>query len=146
MRGVARTFFSKEDQEEITRAIMKAELETSGEIRVHIDENCPGEVLDRAAHVFKTLHMHHTHHRNGVLIYMAVNHHKFAIIGDKGINKVIPANFWDDTKEGMLRLFRQNQFREGLIFAITSTGEHLARYFPAQVDDKNELPDDISFG
>lgn len=146
MGGAAKKFFSVEEQEEITRSVMTAELETSGEIRVHIEEKCPGDVLDRAAHVFKTLHMHNTAQRNGVLIYMAIDHKKFAIIGDMGINKVIPANFWDDTKEGMLNLFKQNRFKDGLIFAIGSVGEHLSKYFPAQVDDTNELANDISFG
>jgi uncharacterized membrane protein len=146
MAGAAKKFFTPEEQEEITRAVMKAELETSGEIRVHIEENCPGEVLDRAAHVFKTLHMHRTDLRNGVLIYLAIKHRKFAIIGDMGINKVVPSNFWDDTKEGVLTMFKQNRFREGLVFAIGSVGEHLSRFFPAQVDDTNELSNDISFG
>ena len=91
----ARRFFTKKEKEEIQKAILNAELDTSGEIRVHIETNCEGEVLDRTAYLFKKIGMQKTELRNGVLIYLAVQSHKFAIIGDKGINAVVPANFWD---------------------------------------------------
>jgi uncharacterized membrane protein len=146
MKVNAKEFFSREEQEEIRQSVMDAEMETSGEIRIHIENNCPGDVLDRAAYVFKVLHMHKTAIRNGVLIYLAINHRKFAIIGDKGINKVVPANFWDDIKEGMLNSFKQNDFTGGLCYAVKAAGEQLKKYFPRKTDDVNELPDDISFG
>jgi len=125
---------------------MSAELDTSGEIRVHIENTCSGDVLDRAAFVFKQLGMNKTELRNGVLIYLAVKNRRFAIIGDKGIHAVVPPTFWDDIKAGMLDDFRENRFTEGLIRAIESTGEHLRKHFPRSVNDVNELPDDISFG
>jgi uncharacterized membrane protein len=142
----AKEFFTPEEQENIKQAIIAAELETSGEIRVHIENSCKGDVLDRAAYVFHHLKMTRTHLRNGVMIYLAVKHRKFAIIGDKGINHVVPANFWDDIKEGMLDFFRKEEFAEGLCYAIKATGEQLKKYFPRQQDDIDELPDDISFG
>jgi uncharacterized membrane protein len=142
----AKDFFSPEEQDDIKQAIMNAELDTSGEIRVHIENVCKGDVLDRAAYVFKNLGMANTGLRNGVLIYLAVRNRKFAIIGDKGINRVVPPDFWDGTKSTMLEFFREGKFSEGLIHAITESGIHLKRYFPHQMDDINELPDDISFG
>jgi uncharacterized membrane protein len=142
----AKKFFSKQEQEDIKQAILNAELDTSGEIRVHIENVCKGEVLDRAAYVFKWLKMDQTALRNGVLIYLAVKSRKFAIIGDAGINKSVPANFWDSTKHEMLNYFRNEDFVEGLIFGITQAGLHLKKYFPHKKDDINELPDDISFG
>lgn len=142
----AKKFFSKEEQEDIKQAILNSELDTSGEIRVHIENVCEGEVLDRAAYVFKHLKMNQTKLRNGVLVYLAVKNRKFAIIGDQGINKVVPPDFWEHTKQKMLDYFRKDEFVEGLILAITETGEHLKKYFPHQKDDVNELPDDISFG
>ena len=125
---------------------MAAEMETSGEIRVHIENICNGDVLDRAAYVFHHLKMTHTRLRNGVLIYLAIKHRKFAIIGDKGIHRVVPENFWDDIKEGMLNYFKKEEFAEGLCYAIMTTSEQLKKYFPRQADDTDELPDDISFG
>lgn len=146
MEVSAKKFFSKQEQEDIKQAILNSELDTSGEIRVHIENVCKGDVLDRAAYVFKWLKMDRTQLRNGVLIYLAVRNRKFAIIGDQGINQVVPANFWDSTKQKMLNYFRNDEFVEGLIFGITETGLHLKKYFPHKKDDVNELPDDISFG
>jgi uncharacterized membrane protein len=142
----ALNFFSSEQKEDIKQAILNAELDTSGEIRIHIENNCPGDVLDRAAYIFEKLKMKETENRNGVLIYLSLNHRKFAIIGDAGINAVVPENFWDNIKEEMLMKFRENNFSLGLSIAITKTGEQLKKFFPHQKDDINELTDEISFG
>jgi uncharacterized membrane protein len=141
----AANFFAKEQQEDIRQAILNAELDTSGEIRVHIENTCPGEVLDRALNIFTKLEMEKTANRNGVLIYLAVKNRKFAVIGDKGINDVVTDNYWDSIKNRMLDHFRENHFTEGLVEAITATGIQLKKYFPYLTDDKNELSDEISF-
>ena len=146
MSVTARDFFTLEEQDDIRQAIMNAELDTSGEIRVHIENVCSGDVLDRASYLFKNLGMTKTEQRNGVLIYLAVRNRKFAIIGDKGINSVVPPDFWDNIKMKMLDYFRDGNFCEGLIYAITESGKHLKQFFPYKKDDVNELPDDISFG
>jgi uncharacterized membrane protein len=146
MTVLAKDFFSAEEQENISLAVQNAELDTSGEIRVHIENVCSGEVLDRASFIFRKLGMDKTELRNGVLIYLAVKNRKFAIIGDSGINKVVPGNFWDDIKHKMLNHFRNDEFEAGLRNAISSVGEQLKTYFPHKKDDVNELPDEISFG
>ena len=117
----------------------------AGEIRVHIEDKCTGESTDRAAYLFEKLDMHRTELRNGVLFYLAIKNRKFAILGDVGINKVVPDNFWDDIRDLLLNHFRENRFAEGLIEGITRAGKQLKKEFPYQKDDVNELPDDISF-
>jgi uncharacterized membrane protein len=139
-------FFSPLEKEEITQAIMNAELDTSGEIRIHVENTFTGDVMDRAALIFKQLGMNKTEQRNGVLIYLAVKNRRFAIIGDSGIHKVVPENYWDNIKAQMLNHFRDGRFADGLIEAITSTGDHLKKHFPRLKNDMNELSDDISFG
>jgi uncharacterized membrane protein len=141
----ASTFFTKDQQEQIRAAIKKAEEETSGEIRVHIETKLSGKVLDRAAWVFKKIGMHATENRNGVLFYLAVRNKKFAIIGDKGINAKVPDNFWDDISEVLQKHFRTKKFTEGLIEGILMAGQQLREQFPHKKDDINELPDEISF-
>lgn len=141
----ARNFFTKEQQEEIRLAIINAELDTSGEIRVHIENTCKDDVLDRALEVFNKLGMEKTASRNGVLIYLAVKNRKFAIIGDKGIHEAVTENYWDSVKNKMLNHFRENQFTEGLVEAITETGNKLKKYFPYRTNDVDELSNDISF-
>ena len=142
----ASSFFTKEQQEQILSAVKEAEEETSGEIRVHIETNCKGEVLDRAAFIFSKLGMQKTEKRNSVLFYLAVRNRRFAVMGDKGINAVVPEDFWDDIKNLLLNHFREERFTEGLIEGITLVGNKLKSHFPYQTDDVNELSDDISFG
>jgi uncharacterized membrane protein len=139
-------FFTKEQREDIRQAVLNAELDTSGEIRVHIETNCKGEVLDRAAFIFSKLGMQKTEKRNSVLFYLAVRNRRFAVMGDKGINAVVPEDFWDDIKNLLLNHFREERFTEGLIEGITLVGNKLKSHFPYQTDDVNELSDDISFG
>jgi uncharacterized membrane protein len=143
---MASSLFSQEDQKKIVEAIKAAELNTSGEVRMHIENHCKGDVLDRAAEVFKILKMNKTKLRNGVLFYLAVKDKKFAILGDGGINKVVPANFWDEIKNTMREEFRQHRFTEGLCKGIEMAGHALKQHFPYQSDDVNELSDEISFG
>lgn len=141
----SRTFFSKEEQQKIVAAIKEAELNTSGEIRVHIENHCKKETLERAAEVFYDLKMNQTAARNGILFYLAAKDHKFAIIGDEGINKNVEHDFWNDIKDEMVAMFKENKFAEGLIAGILKCGERLKEYFPYQSDDVNELSDEISF-
>jgi len=141
----ALTFFSKEQQAQILAAVKEAEMETSGEIRVHIESSLKGDVLDRAAWLFKKLGMHETAERNGVLFYLAVNHRQFAILGDAGINAKVPTGFWDDIRELLQKNFKEGKFTEGLSEGILLAGKHLKMHFPHKPDDVNELPDEISF-
>lgn len=138
-------FFSNEEKKQITDAIAEAEMDTSGEIRLHVEGRCKIDVLDRAAYIFGKLNMHETAQRNGVLFYLAVHDRKFAILGDAGINQVVPANFWDEIKETMLAFFREGKFTDGLSRGILMAGQQLKDNFPFQSDDVNELSDEISF-
>ena len=141
----ARSFFTKEEQQKIVAAIKEAELNTSGEIRVHIENHCKEEALERAAEVFYDLKMDRTAARNGILFYLSVKDHKFAIIGDEGINKEVEHDFWNDIKDEIISNFKENKFAEGLIAGILKCGDKLKKYFPHQNDDVNELSDEISF-
>lgn len=146
MGSLARDFFNKEERIEIKKAILNAELDTSGEIRVHIENDCKGDVLDRAAYLFGKLDMDKTELSNGILFYLAIKSQKFAIIGDSGINEAVPENFWVDIKVEMAKRFNAGEFTDGLSEGIRQTGTHLKKHFPRHIDDINELTDEISFG
>jgi len=143
---MARDLFTKEDEKAIVAAIKEAELNTSGEVQVHIESNCKGNVLDRAAKVFSILKMHKTKLRNGVLFYLAVKDHKFAILGDIGINQLTTDDFWDVIKDNMGEHFKNGELTMGICEGIKMAGEQLKSHFPYQDDDVNELPDEVSFG
>jgi uncharacterized membrane protein len=142
----AKDFFTKDQQKVIVDAVKEAELNTSGEIRVFIEDNCAGDALDRAAHIFEQLEIHKTRERNGVLFYLALSHRKFAILGDAGINSKVKKDFWDEIKHVMVGHFKAHDFTAGLSKGIIMAGEALKTHFPHQADNVNELPDDIVFG
>ncbi|CAM1334711.1 TPM domain-containing protein [Tenacibaculum aestuariivivum] len=140
-------FLSKEEEQEIILAIKKAERNTSGEIRVHIEASSGKEdAFKRTLDVFKSLKMFNTKQQNAVLIYVAVEDHTFVIYGDKGINNVVPENFWDTTKNVMQDHFKKGDFKQGIVNGILKAGEELKSHFPWQVNDKDELSNEISKG
>ena len=139
-------FLTPAQEAEIVEAIRLAEHETSGEIRVHIENTASGDAFNRAREVFHFLKMDETELKNGVLIYVAVDDHHFVICGDKGIDDVVAKDFWVSTKEIMAAQFKTGNFKQGLIDGIAKAGEELRRYFPCTPGDKNELPNEISNG
>ena len=139
-------FLTKEEEQEIVQAIVTSEKNTSGEIRVHIEETSEKPPIERAKEVFSSLEMHKTEARNGVLFYVGVANKGFAILGDEGINNVIEADFWDCTKDIVLEHFKNKEFKKGLVEGVLRAGEKLKHYFPYQSDDTNELSNEISKG
>lgn len=139
-------FLSKAEEAEIIEAIRQAESQTSGEIRVHIESHDNGNAEQRALEVFHLLKMDNTKAQNGVLIYIAIDDRDFVICGDKGINDVVPENFWNSTRDVMQAHFRQGAFKQGLIEGILKAGKELAAHFPWDAEDRNELSNDISKG
>ncbi|WP_308993827.1 TPM domain-containing protein [Mariniflexile litorale] len=139
-------FLTPIEEKEIIEAIRIAELNTSGEIRVHIEKTSKDDATNRALEVFYMLKMDNTKLQNGVLIYVAVNDKTFVIYGDKGINDVVSKNFWDSTKDIMQSHFKIGQFKQGLVEGILKSGEQLKKYFPYTNLDTNELSNEISKG
>ena len=140
------SFLSHQEQADVLAAISDAESQTSGEIRLHLESCCKGDVLDRAAMVFETLAMHKTALRNGVLFYLATEDRKFAILGDGGINAVVPEGFWNEVKDTVIAGLAAGNPSEGLASGIRLAGQQLSAHFPLEANDINELSNDISFG
>lgn len=137
--------FTEQEQEQISNAIAEAEKATSGEIRIAIDEHCEGDAFEKATSYFTKLGMDKTSRHNGVLIFLAHADHKFAIIGDRGINSVVPEDFWETTKVAMKAHFSAGNLANGIIAGVILAGEKLAQFFPSENDDINELPNDIIY-
>lgn len=141
-------YFLAEGKQQIIDAIREAERLTSGEIRVFIESRCSYmEALDRAAEIFFDLKMDLTKDRNGVLIYLAMKDHQFAVFGDEGIHKEVGDKFWNEEVGKMMENFNKNDFVEGIRQVVLDVGEALKKHFPYDNStDKNELPDDLVFG
>lgn len=139
-------FLTQKEESAVVEAIRKAEKNTSGEIRVHIEKTTSKAPFDRALEVFHLLKMDETELKNGVLIYLAVTDRKFVICGDKGINDLVPTDFWHTTKTAMASHFKSGNFKQGLVDGIAKAGEQLQKYFPFEEGDTNELSNEISKG
>lgn len=139
-------FLTPFEEKEIIAAICEAELNTSGEIRVHIEAHCTINAYDRATEVFDFLHMNNTKNSNGVLIYVAVKDRTLVILGDKGINDLVAPGFWESTKDSIIAHFKNGNIGQGLKDGILKAGQQLKQHFPYSKRDSNELHDTISIG
>ncbi|GGK40306.1 MULTISPECIES: TPM domain-containing protein [Flavobacteriaceae] len=139
-------FLTATQEQALIETIKVSEKNTSGEIRVHIEKSTEKSPMDRALEVFYMLEMDKTELRNGILIYVAVESKKIAIIGDEGINNLVPKNFWDEELAMLISYFKASNFTKGLELTILKIGEKLKEFFPYQKDDSNELSDEISKG
>ena len=139
-------FLTAEEEQEIVQAILEAEKNTSGEIRVHIESHTKLKHFERAKAIIHLLKMDNTKDENGVLIYVAVQDRKFVIYGDRGIDKAVPKNFWDTTKDTIQHQFENGHFKQGIIAGILSAGKELETHFPWNRGDLNELSNEVSKG
>lgn len=146
MSNKVEDFLTSDEEQDIVEAIRVAELNTSGEIRVHIEKTSKGDATNRALDLFHTLKMDNTKLQNAVLIYLAIEDKTFVIYGDKGINDVVEDNFWNSIKDVMQLYFKQGNFKQGLIEGVLKSGEQLKKYFPYTDSDSNELTNEISKG
>jgi uncharacterized membrane protein len=138
-------FIPSEGQRRIAAAITEAERHTTGEICVHVTPRCRGDVMKRAVKTFNRLHLYTTKRRNAVLIFVAYDDRKLAILGDTGINEVVPEGFWDNEVEELTRFLKAGRPVDGLCTIIAHMGERLSHYFPGERDDENELSNEVTF-
>ena len=138
-------FIPSAGQRRIADAITAAERHTTGEICVHVTPRCRGNVVKRATRTFDRLHLYTTKRRNAVLIFIAYEDRKFAILGDTAINDAVPQGFWDGEVEELGRYLKAGRPVDGLCDIIARIGERLSEFFPGERDDENELSNEVSF-
>ena len=138
-------FIPNEGQRRIADAITAAERHTTGEICVHVTPRCRGNVMKRAVKTFNRLHLYTTKRRNAVLIFIAYDDRKLAILGDTAINEAVPEGFWDGEVEELTHDLEAGRPVDGLCAIIARMGERLSEYFPGERDDENELSNEVTF-
>ena len=139
------SFLNEKEIKDLAVIISKAELLTSGEIRLHLEEKCQIDTETRALEVFCSLNMGKTRLKNAVLIYISYGDQKFAICGDKGIHENVSNRFWKSLRNGLKRSFEKKDFFNGISVTIMECGRQLRTYFPYQHDDINELENHVTF-
>lgn len=129
----------------LVEAIQDAEEHSTGEIRVHIDSSENANNAAVAFGVFKSLNMEHTQERNAVLFHVNFHQRYLTIIGDEGIHAKVSQVFWDRIHDEATAEFAAGNYLEGLRNAILKTGIELKKHFPVSGENKNELPNEITF-
>lgn len=138
-------FLTESQEQQIVEAIEKAEKQTSGEVRVHIEHHCDEEPLERSAYIFHELGMDQTELQNGVLIYVASEDHKAAIYAGKGIYDQVEKDYWNDVLNILIQHFKKKEFEQGIEDAVKKVGTKLAELFPYKGTDISELSNEISY-
>jgi uncharacterized membrane protein len=135
------------DEQRIVAAIEAAELVTSGEVRVHLNDTCSGDPLRDAQKQFQKLGMHRTAERNGILFFIALESHKFAVVGDSGIHAKVGQSFWEGIRDHMVPELKEGRWIESLELGIAEAGRALSEHFPHQGNsDRDELSNEVSRG
>ena len=134
----------KLDEERIVQAIAAAERMTSGELRVCISHRHRDDALAAAQQRFQKLGMERTRHRNGVLIFFVPRTRQFAVWGDGAVHARCGDDFWKGMVGEMTSLLKEGGFTDAVVLAVTRVGEVLARHFPPEPVDRDELSNRVA--
>lgn len=143
-----KTILSEGEKSRLVDTIKRVEETTIAEIKIHIDNHCKEEVLAKAATVFTKLGMDKTKNKTGVLIYVACQDRKMAILADSAIHQKVKANYWDDLVAQCINFMKQEKYFEGLTHVLQSIEKDLSSHFPSSIqsENPNEISNDLSFG
>lgn len=147
-KKIIEKYFSDSDLKVISQNIGLLENDTEGEIRLCVQikkgffekKKSPREI---AIKQFLKMEMHKTKNRTGVLIYILLDERKFEILGDEGINKIIPEKHWDEIAIAVRNEFKADNYLQGVLNCINLIGVKLKHHFPRKSDDTDELSNDV---
>ena len=134
--------------DEIEQAIRDGEATHCGQLRFVVEGALDGRPLfrnqaarERALDIFSHLRIWDTAHNNGVLIYLLLADRDVEIVADRGIDARVGQAGWDAICRDMEAAFRAGRFEDGVIKGVEAVSRELARHFPPQAGQRNELPD-----
>ena len=139
----SRDFINTLQDASVIQTIRNIESRTTAEVRVMISSRKTDDALRSAWQAFARLGMDKTTARNGVLIFIAPEARKFAIIGDEGIHQHCNPGQWEKLAGEMAAGFKSQDFTGALVRVLEAVGHTLATHFPGNHDNQNELPDDV---
>jgi uncharacterized membrane protein len=143
---VVSRYFPAASMQRIAAAIASNEIMHAGEICFVVESNL--SIFDilrkktakqRAVEVFSQYQVWDTENNNGVLIYCLLAEHDFEILADRGIHQHIGAQGWESISHEMETYFKQGNFEAGVVFGVHQIGALIARHYPAQREEINEL-------
>jgi len=101
------------------------------------------EVERSARETFQRLKIRKTRDATGILIYVSLYEHMVHVVGDETINSKLSQEDWDAICQTIITGFKSGKPDEGMRNGILLSGELLARHFPVEPGDRNELFDTL---
>ena len=141
--------------ERLARRVAASERRHTGEVRIYVEAGLPMSYLwrdatprERAVAMFSKLGVWDTEQNNGVLVYLLLAEHAIEIVADRGINRHVPHEQWQEIVQRMGQAFHEGRFEDGLTQALEEVSALLVRHFPAAPGavNANELPDEPVLG
>jgi putative membrane protein len=100
-------------------------------------------VRERAVRAFYERGLYRTRDENGILIFISLLERKVWILGDRGVNRLIPHDTWEAYARELSEGIRGGRTCDALCRVIDGCGRVLTESFPRKEDDTNELPDEM---
>jgi uncharacterized membrane protein len=144
-KGSLDRLISPEEQNRLLDKIARIEKHSSGEVRIHVTDRKVKDPLEAARRTFTSLGMAATRRRNGVLVFLSLPSRRFAIVGDEGIDRVTPAEYWETLRDGLAGRFATGEYCEGLLEILDRVEAVLVQHFPYERGDVDELSDELSY-
>lgn len=131
------------DDHAVAAAILAAEKQTSGEIRVFISRQSPSNPEREARRQFDVLEMTRTPLRNGVLLYFAPANRAFAVADDESLAFRAGPAFAETLRAAMEPAWSEGRFHQAILAAVAAAGVELSRHFPRSRIDRDDLPNQV---
>ncbi|MDE2444933.1 MAG: TPM domain-containing protein [Alphaproteobacteria bacterium] len=94
-----------------------------------------------AASQFLTFHTHATGGRTGILIFVSLLERYVEVLGDTAISAKVSQADWQKIINEMMPLLKNAKLADALVLGIEKSGHTLAKHFPPDTPNPNELPD-----
>lgn len=136
--------YSQEFSSAVELAIESAELKTSCEFKIHLEDDCNEDVFDRAAYVFSELELHKTQQRNAILIFIVIQSRKVVILADVGVSNSLSTAYIEEQIALLTSAFKSENFISGISEVLDRMGNFLSASFPRTENDVNEISNTLS--
>ncbi|MEY2931640.1 MAG: hypothetical protein RL033_2389 [Pseudomonadota bacterium] len=98
-------------------------------------------VQARAQQLFLQQGVTETQQRSGVLLFFSETERRMELIADRGIHERVGAEVWQALLTSVSSAIQGGHAADGVCAAVDAIGQALAKHFPAEPGDRNELPD-----
>lgn len=98
---------------------------------------------DNAVKQFLAHNVHRTEGRTGVLVFLSLAERYGEIVADAGIDAKVTQKNWDDAVARLTARAAETRIADGFVETVGLAADLLARHFPKDAENTNELDDHL---